>query len=132
MEPSVFTKIIKGELPCHKVFEDNKSFAFMDIHPVQPGHVVVVPKSQVAFLWELRTEDYQALMAAVQTVGRRMQEVFSSKKRIGVMVEGLGVKDHAHVNLIPFDTAMEFRYMPDASLEPDHQELAHMAERLKI
>ena len=49
---SVFTKIIKGEIPCHKVYEDDKTFVFLDIHPIQPGQVLVVPKKQIGFVWD--------------------------------------------------------------------------------
>jgi histidine triad (HIT) family protein len=132
IEPSVFTKIIRGELPCHKVYEDDKTLAFLDIHPSQPGHVVVVPKVQVNFVWDLEQSDYQSLMTTVQKVGRRLREEFPDKKRIGVMIEGLGIKNHAHVNVLPFDNADEFRHIPDSNLEPDHAALAAMAERLKF
>lgn len=131
MPDSVFTRIIKGEIPCHKVYEDDKTLAFMDIQPVSDGHVVVVPKVQVDFVWDLATEDYQALMITVQKVGKRLRELFPEKKRIGVMVEGLGVEDHAHVNVFPFDNAQEFRSIPK-SAEPDHTKLAEIAERLKF
>jgi len=132
MGDSVFTKIIKGEIPCHKVYEDEKTLAFMDIHPSQPGHVVVVPKKQENFIWDLGSDDYHALMETVQKIGNRMREVFSDKQRIGVMVEGLGVKDHAHVNVIPFNTVSEFRYIPEADTEPNHEELEKIAESLRL
>jgi histidine triad (HIT) family protein len=132
MEDSVFTKIIKGEYPSHRIYEDEHTLAFMDIHPVQHGHVVVVPKSQVAVVWDLNDEEYRALMTAVQKIGQRLKEVFPDKKRIGVAIEGLGVQDHAHVNIFPFDTAAEFRHVPDSSIEPDYDALAKMAERLKF
>ncbi len=62
MEDSIFTKIIKGEIPCHKVYEDAQTLAFLDIHPVQPGHMLVIPKQQIEFVWDLPDEIYQALM----------------------------------------------------------------------
>ena len=80
MEESNFTKIIKGELPCHKVYEDDFAVAFMDIHPIQPGHVLVVPKSQVGSVWELSDDDYQALMTAVKKVGQKLKEAFPDKE----------------------------------------------------
>jgi histidine triad (HIT) family protein len=98
MQDSIFTKIINGEIPSHKVYEDTHSFAFLDIHPIQPGQVLVVPKKQVGFVWDLESEDYQALMATVQKVGRRLREVLG-RKRVGVMIEGLDVVDHAHVKV---------------------------------
>lgn len=132
MQDSVFTKIIRGELPCHKVYEDEHTLAFMDIHPVQPGHVLVVPKVQVAFIWDLEATDYQALMATTHKVGNRLREVFPDKQRIGVLVEGLGVKDHAHINIVPFNTSAELRHVPAMDSEPDHDQLALLAERLKF
>lgn len=129
-EPSIFTKIIRGDIPCHKVYEDEKTFAFLDIHPIQPGQVLVVPKNQVGFVWDLPDEDYQALMSTVHKVGCRLREVFDQKQRVGIMVEGLDVANHAHVKVFPFDNDKEFRNVPDASAEPDHEALAAIAQKL--
>jgi len=131
MQDSVFTKIIKGEIPSHKVYEDAHTFAFLDIHPIQPGHVLVVPKKQVGFVWDMNAEDYQTLMATVQKVGARIREVLG-RNRVGVMIEGLDVVDHAHVKIFPFDTEQEYRSIPDMSAEPDHPALAAMAEKLRM
>jgi histidine triad (HIT) family protein len=68
MQDSIFTKIIKGEIPSHKVYEDDKTIAFLDINPTQPGHTLVVPKKQVEFLWDLDTDDYQAVMETARKV----------------------------------------------------------------
>ena len=76
MEPSIFTKIIRGEIPCHKIYEDDKTIAFLDIHPQMPGHTLVVPKKQVASMQNLSDEDYNALMAAVKKVMQRQAQVF--------------------------------------------------------
>jgi histidine triad (HIT) family protein len=111
--------------------EDAHTFAFLDIHPIQPGQVLVVPKKQVGFVWDMESDDYQALMAAVQRVGRRLRDVLG-RKRVGVMIEGLEVADHAHVKVFPFDTEQEYRSTPDLSVEPDHTALAAMAKRLRL
>lgn len=131
MQDSVFTKIIKGEIPSHKVYEDDRTLAFLDIHPKQTGQVVVVPKVQVGFVWDLEEADYQALMATVQKVGRRLREIFPDKRRVGFMVEGLDVTDHAHVVILPFDTPAEFHGIPAVG-EPNHAKLAEVAERLRF
>lgn len=131
MEDSIFTKIIKGEIPCHKVYEDDRTFAFLDIHPIQPGHVLVVPKRQVEFVWDLEDEDYTALMAAAKRVARRLREVFPDKSRVAMHIEGLDVA-HAHLKIFPFDTDAEFHNHPDQSAEPDHQALAAMAQKLSF
>ncbi len=130
MQDSIFTKIIKGEIPCHKVYEDDKTLAFMDIHPIQPGHVLVVPKKQIGYVWDLPETDYQALMATVQKVGKRIKEVFPDKERVAVIVEGIDTPDHAHVKVFPFTTDDEFRYKPDMDDEPNHKALAELAKKL--
>lgn len=130
MQDSLFTKIIKGEIPCHKVYEDDKTFAFLDIHPIQPGQVLVVPKQQTGFIWDLGSDEYRALMATIQKVGRRIREVFPEAARVGVMIEGLDVDDHAHVKIFPFSTAEEYRHAPDTTQEVDHTALAEMATKL--
>ncbi len=130
MSDSIFTKIIRGEVPSHKIYEDDKTYVFLDIHPIQPGQVLVVPKKQVGFIWEMDGEEYQALMLTVRKVGRRLQEVFPEKDRVGVYVEGLDVTDHAHVKVFPFSTAEEFRHTPDHTTEPDHSALAQIAQKL--
>ncbi|HVW23002.1 MAG TPA: HIT family protein [Candidatus Saccharimonadales bacterium] len=131
-EDSIFTKIIKGDIPCHKVYEDEYTFAFMDIHPIHPGQVLVVPKKQVGFIWDLEAADYQALMATVQRVGQRIRAVMPDEARVGVMIEGLDVADHAHVKVFPFSTPEEYRHTPDPTSEPDHEALAAMAEKLRF
>lgn len=131
MQDSIFTKIIQGEIPCHKVYEDEKIFAFMDIYPIQQGQVVVVPKKQVGFVWDLSDEDYTALMLAVKKVGTKLREVFPEKERVGVMIEGLEVSDHAHVKVFPFSAGGEYRALPTKD-EPNHEELAALAEQLRI
>ncbi len=130
MEDSIFTKIIKGEIPCHKVYEDEKVLAFLDIHPIQPGQVLVIPKVQVGFVWDLSADDYHALMEAVQKVGKRIREIFPEKDRVGVIIEGLDVTDHAHIKVFPFSGEAEFRHVPDGTAEPDHEALADIAKKL--
>jgi histidine triad (HIT) family protein len=129
-QPSIFTKIINGEVPSHKVYEDERTYAFLDIHPVQPGHVLVIPKTQVNFMWDLDDADYQAVMATVKKVAQRLKEVFPDQKRVGVQIEGFGVSDHAHVNVFPFSSPDTFRKHVDMDADPNHDELAAIAERL--
>ncbi len=128
MEDSVFTKIIRGEIPCHKVYEDDKTLAFLDIHPVQPGHVLVVPKRQVDEFQELPDEDYSALWAVVKKVAQRQKRVLG-RKRVGIHVVGLDVP-HAHVHVLPFDNLEQYRTMADMEAEPDHLALAEIAKKL--
>jgi histidine triad (HIT) family protein len=128
MEDSIFTRIIKGEIPCHKVYEDDKTFAFLDIHPKTPGHTLIVPKKQVEFLWDLTDEDYQAVMSTVKKVALRIREVLKPPY-VGELVIGEEVP-HAHVHIYPFATLEESRRIPDPKAEPDHDALAAMAKKL--
>lgn len=130
MEDSIFTKIIKGDIPCYKVYEDNKTFAFLDIHPVQPGHVLVVPKKQVEFVWDLEEEDYRALMETVRRMAVHVRDALNTPY-VGSKVIGVDVP-HAHIHLIPFSETSQLRLEPDMSAEPDHAVLAIMAEKLKL
>jgi histidine triad (HIT) family protein len=99
MADSIFTKIIKGEIPAEKVYEDGENIAFLTIQPIQPGHTLVVPKKQIDHLWDLPDEDYQSLMTATKKVANRLREILG-KKRVGVKVEGFEI-NHAHIHLIP-------------------------------
>jgi histidine triad (HIT) family protein len=130
MEASIFTRIINGDIPSHKIYEDAWSFAFLDIHPVQPGHVLVVPKKQVEFVWDLEPSDYQAVMATAQKVAQRLREVLGVPY-VGEQIIGVDVP-HAHVHLIPFSIVSEFRTQPDMAAEPDHEALSAMASRLRM
>jgi histidine triad (HIT) family protein len=130
MEDSIFTKIIRGDIPSHKIYEDDKTYAFLDISPVQPGHTLVIPKTPVQFVWDMDDEDYQAVMATVKKIANHMKEVLGAPY-VGIQVVGLDVP-HAHVHVIPFSTLEEFRNLPDKSQAPDHDALAEMAQKLVI
>jgi len=128
MQDSIFTKIIKGEIPSEKIYEDDKTLAFLDIHPKTPGHTLVIPKKQVEFLWDLEDEDYEAVMRTVKKVGLRLREVLG-QPYVGELVYGLDVP-HAHVHVIPFSTPDEFRSIPDPNGTIDNNALAEMAKKL--
>ncbi len=132
MEDSIFTRIIKGEIPSHKVYEDDTTLAFLDIFPAAEGHSLVIPKKQVEFIWDLPPEDYIALMESVQKVGRRLREI-TGKHYVGTMVIGTDVP-HAHVHVVPFETAQEIKAVATMegrdSKDPDHAALAELAKKL--
>lgn len=127
-EDTIFTKIIKGEVPCHKVYENDLVLAFLDIHPLQPGHTLVIPKKQIEFVWDLPDADYQAVMAATKKIAVRMRDVLGMKY-VGERIVGVDVP-HAHVQLIPFNHSSEFAAPQDKDSEPDHEALAAIAEKL--
>jgi histidine triad (HIT) family protein len=130
MQDSIFTKIIKGEIPANKVYEDDKTLAFLDINPTRPGHTLVIPKNQVEFIWDLSDEDYRALMDSVKKVGRHIRETLGVKY-VGVKVIGEEVP-HAHVHLIPFNKASEYFERRPAEARPDYKALEEMADKLKF
>lgn len=127
MQDSVFTKIIKGEIPSHKVYEDDKTLAFLNIYPSVYGHTMVIPKTQVEALWDLSDEDYVAVMTTAKKIALRLRDVLGVE-RVGEKVVGLDVP-HAHVHLVPFNSAEEY-YGHETKDEPDHVALAALAERL--
>ena len=130
MEDTIFTKIIKGEIPARKVYEDDMTLAFLDIHPLRPGHVLVITKEQVEFVWDLPDEPYQALMDSCKIVANRMREVLP-QRYVHQRIIGVDVP-HAHVHLIPFDEASELLGEQDMDSEPDFDALDEMAARLRI
>jgi len=128
MEDSIFTKIVKGEIPCHKVYEDDQTLAFLDIHPIQPGHTLVIPKQQVQFVWDLDDATYQAVMVAAKKVALQLRQVMGTTY-VGEQIIGVDVP-HAHVQLIPFNTPSEYHAHQDMDAEPDHASLAALAQKL--
>ena len=127
---SIFTKIIKGEIPCHKIYEDEKTIAFLTIGPVREGHTLVVPKVQVDQYIDLPNEDYDALWKTVKLVAKRIRLV-TEKERVGVVIKGVDVP-HVHVHLIPFDTGESLKADDIIEDEPDHEALAAIAEKLSF
>lgn len=131
MQDSVFTKIIKGTIPSFTIYEDDKTIAILDIHPVQPGMVLVITKVQVENFEDLDSPDYTALWETVRKVAKQLRLAFPECKKIAIQVEGLDVP-HVHVKLFPFDKPEEFRSIPDSTKQADSATLAALAERLKI
>lgn len=129
MEPSIFTRIINGEIPSHKVYEDKDTFAFMDIDPIQPGMVLVIPKEQIDNFEDLSDELIFAVMTTSKKIMKALRKTFPDKLKIGVQIEGLEVP-HAHVKLIPISTGEEFHNKPSGT-DPDHEKLAQIAEKIR-
>ena len=105
---SVFTKIINKEYSCHLVAEDQFNIAFMDIRPIKKGHVLVVPKKQVNYLFDLNKEEYQSLWAFVRIVAKGLKKSVNCN-RIGVSVIGFEVP-HAHVHLVPINNIEDMNF----------------------
>lgn len=125
MKPSIFTQIINGDLPSYKIYEDELTYAFLDINPVQSGQILVVPRSQVDSFIDLEEADYNALMATTKKIAGHMREELQVE-RVCMVIEGFDVP-HVHVKLIPCSTPDDFHVHPH---EADADELADMHERL--
>lgn len=96
---SIFTKIIRGEIPCYKIAENEDYFAFLDINPVSEGHTLVVPKKEIDYLFDLDESTLHGLVSFSQHVARAIDRALNTV-RTGVIVEGLEVP-HAHIHLVP-------------------------------
>ena len=120
---SVFTKIINKELSCHLIAEDKYNIAFMDINPIQKGHVLVVPKQEVDYLFDLNEEKYHSLWNFVQIVAKGLKKSISCK-RIGVSVVGIEVP-HAHIHLIPINTISDMNF--SHRFHSDNNELSQLS-----
>jgi histidine triad (HIT) family protein len=130
MNETIFTKIIKGEVPCHKLYEDEVTIAILDIHPLRPGHTLVIPKKQIEFVWDLPDEDYRAVMATTKKLAIRLRAVMGARY-VSARIVGVDVP-HAHVQLIPFDQPEELTGEQDMTSEPDHYALGELAKQIQI
>lgn len=129
MEPSIFTKIIRGDIPAYKIYEDRQTLAFLDIHPAVPGHTLVVPKVQVNRLEDLEDADYEALMSTVRKVMKRVVGAYGAEYRACLKLEGFDVP-HAYVHVIPCRSAADFWTKQRMDEEPDFVALEVEAKKL--
>jgi histidine triad (HIT) family protein len=123
-EPTIFTKIINGEIPSHKIYEDDKTFAFLDIFPKSPGHVLVVPKIETDKIYELPDEFYLAIWQTAKKISKHMDKILG--RRIFMKVIGTEVP-HVHIHLLPEDE--NFNDSPEKASD---KELAAMADKLRM
>ncbi|MFZ4435472.1 MAG: HIT family protein [Flavobacterium psychrophilum] len=114
---SIFTKIVAGEIPCYRIFEDENYLAFLDVNPNAKGHTLCIPKQEINKLFDLDDQRYLGLMAFAKKVAVALEKTVSCK-RIGMAVIGLEVP-HAHVHLIPLNEMDEMRFQNKVSLTPE-------------
>ena len=125
---TLFTKIVKGEIPCHKIMEDDEFLAFLDIRPINPGHTLVIPKKEVDYIFDVDNRTLNGLMIFAKKVAKSIQKAVTCK-RIGMMVAGLEVP-HCHLHLIPINRVLDLNFAN--SKQVSDQELAAMAERIRL
>ncbi len=117
---TIFTKIIKGEIPCYKIAEDENYFAFLDINPVQKGHTLVVPKIEDDYIFNLDDQTIAGLMVFAKKVAKAIEKAVPCS-RISVAVVGMEVP-HTHVHLIPISKESDLNFADKKQLAPEEME----------
>jgi len=125
---SIFTRIIQGEIPCHKVAENDKFIAFLDITPVAKGHTLVVPKMEVDYFFDLDSDLLGEINLFAKEGATKLQRTVPCR-RIGVAIIGLEVP-HAHVHLIPLNTMADINFSAER-LKMSNEELAALASEIR-
>ena len=129
MPDSIFTKIIKGEIPCYKIAEDDRFIAFLDVFPIKKAHTLVVPKAQIDYLFDLDDSLLSDLMVFAKKVAQKMERAIPCE-RIGVAVIGLEVP-HAHIHLVPLDTVGDIDF-GQPKLQLSTEEMAEIADSIRV
>ncbi|MDX1427171.1 MAG: HIT family protein [Salegentibacter mishustinae] len=125
---SLFTKIVKGEVPAYKIAEDSQFLAFLDINPNARGHVLCIPKKEVNYIFDLEEEVYQELMRFSRKVALALKKTVDCK-RVGMAVVGLEVP-HAHVHLIPLNSMSDMDFSNSVKMEDE--EFKKLAESIHV
>ena len=125
---NIFAKIVQGEIPCYKITEDDNFLAFLDIFPLAKGHVLLIPKRETDYIFEIQDQEYQDLWAFAKKVAKAIDKAIPCE-RVGVAVIGLEVP-HAHIHLIPLQSVQDINFSkPKLQLEP--KEFTAIAEKIK-
>ena len=118
---SIFSKIIKGEIPCYKIAEDEHHLAFLDIMPIAKGHTLVIPKKEVDYIFDLEEEEYKNLWAFAQKVAKQIKSAIPCVK-VGVAVVGLEVP-HTHIHLVQINEIKDLNFINEKlKLSPEEYE----------
>lgn len=125
---TIFSRIVAGEIPCHKVAEDEEFFAFLDINPVVKGHTLVIPKKEIDYIFDVEDASLGRMMAFAKRVARAQEAVIPCK-RVGVAVMGLEVP-HAHIHLIPITKESDM-YFGGEKMTISQEELASIAALIR-
>lgn len=126
--PTIFTKIINGEIPCHKIAEDDRYLAFLDINPNAQGHTLVIPKKEVDYIFNLDDDLYTGLLLFAKRIAPALARAVPCI-RVGVAVIGLEVP-HTHVHLIPLNTMQDINFTKP-KLKVSQEELAEIAKKIR-
>ena len=125
---SIFTKIVRKEIPSYKVHENDKFYAFLDINPLKKGHTLVIPKNEIDYIFDLESDEYKNLWGFAKIVANGMQKVIDCK-RISIVVMGLEVP-HAHIHLIPLDNMNDINFN-QPKLNLSSEEMQQIADKIR-
>ncbi|MAC95195.1 MAG: HIT family protein [Flavobacteriales bacterium] len=125
---TIFSKIISGELPAHKIAENDQFLAFLDINPLAKGHTLVIPKKETDYIFDVKDEEYVELWKFAKKVAKQIEAKIDCE-RIGVAVIGLEVA-HAHIHLLPINNVSDINFARP-KLELSQEELAEIAENIR-
>jgi len=123
---TLFTKIIKGEIPCHKILENERYLAFLDIRPINPGHTLVIPKKEIDYIFTVDDDLLGGAFIFAKKVAAMIEKAVQCK-RIGIMVAGLEVP-HAHIHLVPINSVGDLNFAKAKSATPE--ELSQLAKKI--
>ena len=126
---SIFSKIVKGELPAYKVAEDERFLAFLDISPLTKGHVLIIPKKEIDYIFDLDSKTFSTLWCFAQLVAKAMEKVITCE-RIGIAVIGLEVP-HAHIHLVPLTKGISNINFENPRLKFTQQEFEEIAQNIR-
>ena len=125
--PSIFTNIIKGEIPAYKVAENDEFFAFLDINPLAEGHVLVIPKKEIDYIFEIDNDLYARFFVFAKALAKAIEKVITCE-RIGISVVGLEVP-HAHIHLIPINNVEDMSFSKQR-IKMSAQDMSLLAESI--
>ena len=124
---TIFTRIIKGEIPCYKIAEDDNYFAFLDINPLKIGHTLVIPKTEKDYIFDLEDDDLSGLVLFSKKVALAIEKAIPCG-RIGVAVIGLEIP-HVHIHLVPMDTMEDINFK-NPKLKLTQEEFSKIARKI--
>ena len=127
--PSIFSKIVKGELSAYKVAEDERFLAFLDIFPLAKGHMLIIPKKETDYIFDLDSKEFMALWCFAQLIAKAMEKVIPCE-RIGIAVIGLEVA-HAHIHLVPLTKGVNNINFEKQKLKFTQEEFEEIAQKIR-
>lgn len=125
--PTIFSKIIAGEIPCYKIEENENFLSFLDINPLAEGHTLVIPKKEVDYIFNMQSDEYAEFWIFAQKVAKKLKSKIECK-RIGIAVIGLEVA-HAHIHLVPINNVSDINFA-SPKLNLSSEQLSQIAQRI--